>query len=125
MECYKSSHKPISSQCTFSYPLENIKKHTVFRCFQGVEKGCIGNKWVNMNEIRWFQGFSHQFLLTLSVKKMSLCDLSVNTNGKSAKLRALHCVLACQRVLRAYVPCVLTCLRGHVPTCLACLLACV
>ena len=30
------------SQCTLPLPPENIRKH----CFQGVEKGCIGNKWV-------------------------------------------------------------------------------
>ena len=28
------------------YPLRISKNFTVFWCFQGVEKGCIGNKWV-------------------------------------------------------------------------------
>ena len=32
------------SQCTLSLPPENRK---VFWCFQGVEKGCIRNEWVN------------------------------------------------------------------------------
>ena len=27
-----------------------MEKLTVFRCFQGVEKGCIENKWVNKQE---------------------------------------------------------------------------
>ena len=26
---------------------ENIRKPSVFLCFQGVEKRCIGNEWVN------------------------------------------------------------------------------
>ena len=36
---------PIRSQCTLFLPPENIR--TVFWCFQVVEKGYIGNKWVN------------------------------------------------------------------------------
>ena len=31
----------------FSTPLKTSENLTVFRCFQGVEKGCIGNEWVN------------------------------------------------------------------------------
>ena len=42
----------------FLYPLvtsKNLvksKNRKAFWCFQGVEKGCIGNKWVNM-EVLW------------------------------------------------------------------------
>ena len=39
--------KPICSQCTLSVCPENIRKSCSFLiCFQAVEKGCIGNKWV-------------------------------------------------------------------------------
>ena len=39
--------KPICSQCTLSVRPENIRKSCNFLiCFQAVEKGCIGNKWV-------------------------------------------------------------------------------
>ena len=31
----------------FSNPLKTSETLTVFWCFQGVEKGCIGKKWVN------------------------------------------------------------------------------
>ena len=34
---------------SFLYPLKTSKNLTVFWCFQGFEKGCIGNKWVNRN----------------------------------------------------------------------------
>ena len=30
----------------FSTPLKTSENHKVFWCFQGVEKGCIGNEWV-------------------------------------------------------------------------------
>ena len=29
----------------FMYPLKTSENHKVFWCFQGVEKGCIGDKW--------------------------------------------------------------------------------
>ena len=31
----------------FSTPLETSENRKVFWCFQGVEKGCTGSKWVN------------------------------------------------------------------------------
>ena len=34
--------------CTpFLYPLKTLENLQVFWCFQGLEKACIGNKWVN------------------------------------------------------------------------------
>ena len=33
----------------FLYPLKTSENFTVFCCFQGVEKRCIENKWVNIN----------------------------------------------------------------------------
>ena len=38
---------PIRSQCTLSLPPKTSEALTVFWCFQGVEKGCIGNEWVS------------------------------------------------------------------------------
>ena len=29
-------------------------KITVFKCFQGVDKGCIGNEWVNNNKLCFY-----------------------------------------------------------------------
>ena len=38
----------ICSKCTFSLP-PTKQKTLVFWCFQGAEKGCFANKWVNWN----------------------------------------------------------------------------
>ena len=40
---------PFVPNATFFYPLKTSENLTVFWCFQGVEKGCIGNKWVTVN----------------------------------------------------------------------------
>ena len=39
---------PFVPSSPFFCPLKTSKNVTVFWCFQGVEKGCIGNKWVNL-----------------------------------------------------------------------------
>ena len=38
---------PFVPSAPFLYPLKTSESQTVFWCFQGVGKGCIGNKWVN------------------------------------------------------------------------------
>ena len=35
----------------FLYLLKTSENLTAFLCFQGVEKGCIGNEWVNNSSI--------------------------------------------------------------------------
>ena len=42
---------PIVSCESFLYPPENIRKPYCFPIFQGVEKGCIGKKWVNQYQL--------------------------------------------------------------------------
>ena len=42
--------EPICSQCTFLYSLKTSENLKVFWCFQKVEKGCIGNKWFNLDK---------------------------------------------------------------------------
>ena len=37
---------PLVPNAPFLYPLKTSENVTVFWCFQGVGKGCIGNKWV-------------------------------------------------------------------------------
>ena len=39
---------PFVPNAPLLYPLKTSKNLTVFWCFEGVEKGWIGNKWVNM-----------------------------------------------------------------------------
>ena len=41
------SLKPFVYNAPFLYPLKASENLKVFWCFQGVEKGCIGNEWVN------------------------------------------------------------------------------
>ena len=39
---------PFAPNAPFPYPLTPSETLTIFWCFQGVEKGCIGNEWVNV-----------------------------------------------------------------------------
>ena len=39
---------PFVPNAPFLYPLKKSENLKVFRCFQGVQKGYIGNKWVNL-----------------------------------------------------------------------------
>ena len=39
--------KPFIPNATFLYPLKTSENLTIFWCFQGLKKGCIGTKWVN------------------------------------------------------------------------------
>ena len=50
-----SDFNPFVSNATFLYPLKTSENLTVFWCFQGVEKGCIGNSWVNQQKINKYQ----------------------------------------------------------------------
>ena len=43
----------------FLYPLKTLENHTIFWCFQGVQKGCIGNKWVKA----WFCNNNYPIIL--------------------------------------------------------------
>ena len=47
LTCMNNNYS-IYSQYTLSLPLKISENRKVFWCFQGVEKGCIGNKWVNV-----------------------------------------------------------------------------
>ena len=40
-------YNPFVPNATFFYPLKISENYKVFCCFQGVEKGSIGNKWDN------------------------------------------------------------------------------
>ena len=45
---FESSFSPFVPNAPFLYLLKTSEKLTVFWCFQGVEKGCIGNEWVKV-----------------------------------------------------------------------------
>ena len=48
MMCRNVEFNPFVPNAPFLYPLKASENRKVFRCFQGVEKGCTGNKWVNI-----------------------------------------------------------------------------
>ena len=39
---------PFVPSAPFLYPLKTSENLKVFLCFQGAEKWCIGNEWVNI-----------------------------------------------------------------------------
>ena len=41
---------PFVPNAPFLYPLKTSENRKVYCYFQGVEKGCIGNEWVNKNK---------------------------------------------------------------------------
>ena len=43
---------PFVANASFLYPLQKSDNWKVFWCLQGVQKGCIGNKWVNIFMLR-------------------------------------------------------------------------
>ena len=58
-----SIFNPFVPSSSFLLPLKTIENFTVLWCFQGVEKGCIENQWVNhcKSTVRWC-GFCFGFL---------------------------------------------------------------
>ena len=56
---------PFVPYATFLYPLKISENLAVFWCFQGVEKGCIENKWVKQMYFRVLENFSSRFLSVL------------------------------------------------------------
>ena len=39
----------LTAGCTLSLPLKTSENRKIFGCFQGVEKGSIGNEWVKLS----------------------------------------------------------------------------
>ena len=56
------THFPFVPNTIFLSPLKTSEDRKVFWCFQRVEKGCIGNKWVN-----WFLENSQIFPSSIHV----------------------------------------------------------
>ena len=46
----------------FLYPLKTSKNCMVFWCFQGVEKVCIGNNWVNIQFFLFFLRYRRSYM---------------------------------------------------------------
>ena len=51
------SINPFLPSAPFLYPLKTSGNRKVFYCFQGVEKGYIGNEWINVRTLKNTQHF--------------------------------------------------------------------
>ena len=72
---------PFVPNAPFLYPLKTSENRKVFWCFQGVEKGCIGNKRVNettnndLNEILRLKQFVQKSLPNNKIIILNIIDL--------------------------------------------------
>ena len=75
---------PFVSNAPSLYHLKTSENRKIFWCFQGVEKGCIGNKWVKSehfsNHVIWDGGCYNIFNLDIpdfgvSVPTLNLVDI--------------------------------------------------
>ena len=53
---------PFVPNAPFLYPLKTSANLADFGCFQGVEKGCIGNKWINVKEKYFVQSIGNKWI---------------------------------------------------------------
>ena len=76
------------------YPLKTLENLTVFWCFQGVDKGCIGNEWVkhkialnplSANPAKWPNTLK-QFVGKLPTSCLSVFDHFVELALKGLKV---------------------------------------
>ena len=93
---------PFVPNAPFLYPLKRWESLTVFWCFHGVEKGCIGNNGVNWNSktIRLDMLWPWRFLKYLTMTKQIWLVISffvfVNASGRGilvCKLQVGHVIL--------------------------------
>ena len=74
---------PFVPNAPFLYPLKTSENRKVFLCFQGVEKGCIGNKWVN----KIIFGYKRPSLL-----RKTSDSANVNVLGVSIAIYGIECL---------------------------------
>ena len=67
---YSDLGNPFVPNAPFLYPLKTSEKFTVFWCFQGVEKGCIGNDWVNIRVLFVLLGYEMHNLVNIYVYRV-------------------------------------------------------
>ena len=76
---------PFVPNIHFLYPLKTSENLTVSCCFQGVDKGCIRNKWVNLKKIYLLQRLWSMLLLLLLLYYDLLSSLNSTPNRKKSK----------------------------------------
>ena len=63
---------PFVPNAPFLYPLKTLEYLTVFWCFQGVEKGCVGNEWVKSLDPNKSHGWDN-----ISINMIKMCGESL------------------------------------------------
>ena len=66
---FHNTVNPFVPNAPFPYPLKTLENLTVFWCFQGVEKGCIGNEWFDKSKLEVWKLQSHRLRSFSAVKK--------------------------------------------------------
>ena len=84
---------PLVPKAPFPYPLKTSENFTVFLCFQGVEKGCIGNEWVNWCTIQIILLYVSRFYKLLGNEKFLACQ---NYRLVHSSIFRVHCIKAGQ-----------------------------
>ena len=64
------SLNPFVINASFLYPLKTSEKLTVFWCFQGLEKGCIGNEWAITNTRKKHVKYEQNHFFTITPYKI-------------------------------------------------------
>ena len=106
---------PFVPNAPFLYLLKTLENRKVFWCFRGVEKGCIGNEWVNCNRFTRDVLVDVYNLLThivncplfLEWRNLSSCK-AINEIVSSAVICAIYCMFSASSA----VICVIYCMFG-------------
>ena len=63
-------YNPFVPNAPFLYPLKALENFTAFWYFQGLEKGCIGNEWVNplFTTTRYLRETSNMLLFSMNIQ---------------------------------------------------------
>ena len=91
---------PFVLNAPFLYPLKMSENLTVFRCFQGVEKGCNGSKWVNLNGFIRYCLLKKTWQKTESVvqsysRKKAVLEKLVKFIGKICEVKSYRILWTC------------------------------
>ena len=78
------SFNPCFPNTLFHNPLKTSENRKVFWCFQGVEKGCIGNKWVK------YTYFLVSPKTLKNLLKKQAASFQYNKASKSAETKSLN-----------------------------------
>ena len=75
----------------FSTPLKTSEDLTIFWCSQGIEKGSIGNEWVNyvnkLTKYFWYEVYASPKTVTSTTDGRNVIDGNLMLNINQRKIR--------------------------------------